>query len=765
MRKAHKTAVTYPFNLSWALLLGFALLAGPALAQVSVLTANYGKARTNANLNETVLNPLNVNATQFGKLFSVPVGGYINAQPLYVPNVTIPDKGTHNVVYVVTQHNDVYAFDADKQQGPLWHVNLGASVPGPDYQVADLSEVGILGTPVIDDTTNTIYVVAHTKETGNYIYRLHALDITTGAEKFGGPAVISASVASTNAGNVNGQFSFDPSQHLQRPGLLLLNNVVYIAFGSHNDSGPFHGWLMGYNAGNIQQQVSAFLTSPSGWGASIWLGGRGPAADTRGNIYVSTGNGSYDGSANWGMSVLKLDTSSGTPVVADWFTPDNWISLDDVDNDLGSSGPVLTVAGDIIAGGKEGIVYHLDSDTLGHEQNGNGQILQHFQAIGFGIFNMALWERPGSPILYLRAYNDAIKAFRMTNGLLETKPFTQSSFGAGLPYDGMAVSADGPAQFSAILWVTSTADPIKNGPGVLHALQASDLSNELWNSSMNSNRDSLGTLAKFTAPTIAEGKVYVPTFSNQLVVYGLLAQKKVIGDVVNSASILSGAVAPGELVVIYGSGLGPARLAGPQVDSSGHLSNNVAGTQVLFNQVLFNGEAAPLVYTRADQVGAIVPNSVAGQASAQVQVNYNGQSTPAFSTAVAVTAPGLFTLDQTGQGQAAILNQDNTINTAANPAERGSIVVLWATGQGLSDPDWADDVLASSPLPQPKNKVNVNIGGHWAQILYAGAAPGLAAVIQVNARVPYGIQPGRKVPVLMRIGDVMSQPGVTLAVR
>jgi uncharacterized protein (TIGR03437 family) len=759
MRKDHKTAVQHPF-WPYAFLFGCALLANPAPAQVSVLTANYGNARTNANLNETVLNPLNVNATQFGKLFSLPVGGSINGQPLYVPNVAIPGKGTHNVVYIVTHHNDVYAFDADKQQSPLWHVNLGSSVPGPDYQVADLSEIGILSTPVIDDTTNTIYVVAHTKETGNYIYRLHALDISTGDEKFGGPAVISASVAGTNAGNVNGMFSFDASQHLQRPGLLLLNNVVYIAFGSHSDTGAFHGWLMGYNAGNIQQQVSAFLTSPSGWGASIWQGGRGPAADTRGNIYVSTGNGTYDGSANWGMSVLKLDTSSGTPTVADWFTPDNWLTLDYDDNDLGSCGPVLTAAGDVIAGGKEGIVYHLDSDTLGHELDGNGQILQHFQAIGFGIYNMAWWERPGSPILYLRAFNDAIKAFRMTNGLLETKPFTQSSFGAGLPFDGMAVSADGPAQFSAILWVTSTANGTNNGSGVLHALQASDLSKELWNSNMNPSRDSLGTLAKFAAPTIANGKVYVSTFSNQLVVYGLLAQKEFIGDVVNSASNLSGPVAPGELVVVYGSGLGPGRLAGPQVNSSGHLSANVAGTQVLFN-----GEAAPLVYTRADQVAAIVPNSVAGQASAQVQVKYNGQSTPAFSTTVAVTAPGLFTLDQTGQGQAAVLNQDNTINSGANPAERGSIVVLWATGQGQSDPDWADDVLASSPLPQPKNKVNVNIGGHWAQILYAGAAPGLAAVIQVNARVPYGIQPGRKVPVQMRIGDAMSQTGVTMAVQ
>jgi uncharacterized protein (TIGR03437 family) len=758
MRKDHKKSIRYSFNC--AILFGFFLVDNSAMAQVSVLTANYGNARTNANLNERVLNPLNVNATQFGKLFSLAVGGYINGQPLYVSNVAIPGKGTHNVVYVVTQHNDVYAFDADTQQSPLWHLNLGPSVPGPDYHVADLTEIGILSTPVIDETTNTIYVVAHTKESGSYIYRLHALDITTGDERFGGPTIIAGNAPSRNTGIHNGQQTFDASQQLQRPGLLLLNNTVYIAFGSHNDAGNYHGWLMGYNAANIQHQTSVLLTSAHGWGAAIWQGGRGPAADAQGNIYVMTGNGSYDGAVNWGMSVMKVDTSSEATKVTDWFTPDNWQTLDDLDSDFGSCGPVLTNAGTVIAGGKEGILHLLDTQNMGHSQAGNGQVLQRFQAIGFGIFNIAYWERAGSPIVYVRAYNDAVKAFRMTNGQFETKPFTQSSFNAGLPFDGMAVSAEGAAQFSAILWVTLTANRDNSGPGVLHAFSASDLSKELWNSSMNPSRDGLGNLAKFTAPTIANGKVYVPTFSNRLVVYGLMTQKKLIGDVVNSASSLSGPVAPGELVVVYGSGLGPVTLASAQLDSSGHLSVNVAGTQVLFN-----GVAAPLIYTRADQVAAIVPNGVSGQQSVQVQVKYQGQSTPTFSTTVADTVPGLFTLDQSGQGQAAVLNQDNSINSAANPAGRGSIVSLWATGHGQSDPDWADDVLASSPLPQPKNKVNVNIGGHWAQILYAGAAPGLAAVIQVNARVPYGIQPGRKVPVLMRIGDAMSQAGVTMAVR
>jgi uncharacterized protein (TIGR03437 family) len=277
---------------------------------------------------------------------------------------------------------------------------------------------------------------------------------------------------------------------------------------------------------------------------------------------------------------------------------------------------------------------------------------------------------------------------------------------------------------------------------------------------MNSSRDSLGTLAKFTAPTIANGKVYVATFSNHLVVYGLLKQAKVIGDVVNSASILSGPVAPGELVVVYGSGLGPDAFTGPQIDSANRVSSDVAGTQVLFN-----GEAAPLIYTRADQVAVIVPNAVAGQGSVQVQVKYQGDSTPTFSITTADTAPGLFTLDESGQGQAAVLNQDNSINSAANPAPRGSIVSLWATGQGLSDPDWAEDLLAPDPLPLPKNKVNVNIGGQWSKVLYAGAATGLAAVIQVNVKVPDGIKPGTKVPVLLRIGGGLSQPGVTMTVQ
>ena len=228
----------------------------------------------------------------------------------------------------------------------------------------------------------------------------------------------------------------------------------------------------------------------------------------------------------------------------------------------------------------------------------------------------------------------------------------------------------------------------------------------------------------------------------------------------NSASNLGGNVAPGEIVVIYGSELGPPKLAGAELTSSGRLSSNVAGTQVLFNNV-----AAPLIYVRSDQVAAIVPNGVGGQSTAKVQVQYQNQSSPSFSIPVSQTAPGIFTLDQTGRGQGAILNQDNTINGRLSAAPPGSIVVLWATGQGPSDPDWAEDALATEPLPKPTNPVKVTIGGQDAEVLYAGAAPGLAAVMQLNVRVPTGIKTGSAVPIVLTIGNASSQPGVTLAVQ
>jgi uncharacterized protein (TIGR03437 family) len=753
---------TLPFHFSLVLFFAAAFhLTAQAPLGTNVLTANYGNARTNANLNETILSTLNVNATQFGKLFSLPVTGAINAQPLYVQSVSMADGKAHNVVYAATHHNDVYAFDADTQGAPLWHVNLGPSVPGTDFNVADLTQIGILGTPVIDATTNTLYVVAYTKESGNHIYRLHALDITNGQEKFGAPAVITAVVPGNNGfDSKNGLVTFVPSNQLQRPGLLLLNNVVYIGFGSHDDIGDWHGWLLGYSAANVQQQVSAFITSPGGWGGAIWQGGRAPAADANGNIYLATGNGTFDGKTDFAQSVIKL--SNGTATMADWFTPDNYKDLTDLDNDLGSCGPVLTSNGWLIAGGKEGVVYLMDQKNLGHTITGNGQILQHFQAIGFGIYNMAFWDRRGGSMLYVRADADVPKAFRIVNNQFQITPSSQAATKAALPYDGMAVSANGSATYSGVFWLTSTTDGDQDGDGTLHAFDALNLSEELWNSDINKARDGLGMLAKFSAPTVANGKVYVATFSGSLMVYGLLSQKALIGQVVNSASGLSGPVAAGEMVTINGADLGPAALAANPANAA---TTRTLETQLGTTQVMINGAAAPLLYARQDEVAAVVPNAVAGQTSVSIQVQYQGQSTPVIQVPVATTAPGLFTTDGSGRGQGAILNQDESVNSTANPAKRGSIVALFGTGEGPTDPPLPEDELAGPPYPKLTSSVTVTIGGQTAEIEYAGAAPDLAAVFVINARVPAGIQPGLKVPVVLSIGGVKTQSGVWLAVQ
>ena len=731
-------------------------------AGVNVLTANYNYARTNANLNETILSTLNVNATQFGKLFSLPVTGAINGQPLYVQNVTMVDGKVHNVVYVATHHNNVYAFDADKQGAALWQINLGASVPGTDFNIADLTEIGVLSTPVIDDTTNTLYAVAFTKENGEHIYRLHALDITNGQEKFGAPVVISASVPGNNGfDSKNGQVPFTASEHLQRASLVLLNNVVYLGFGSHDDISPWHGWLLGYNAANVQQQVSAYNTSPGGWGGAIWQGGRAPAVDTNGNIYFETGNGTFDGKLDFSESVVKLATNSGVTAMADWFAPDNFKNLTDLDNDLGSCGPLLTSNGWLIAGGKEGVVYLIDQNNLGHTVTGNGQILQHFQAIGFGIFNMAFWDRRGGSILFVRADADVPKAFRIVNNQFQTTPMSQGTTKAALPFDGMALSAYGSASYSGIFWLTSTTNGNEDGAGTLHAYNALDLSKELWNSDINSARDGLGMLGKFSAPTIANGKVYVATFSGSLMVYGLLSQQALIGQVVNSASGLSGPVAAGEMVTINGAGLGPTALATNPASAAtaGKLETSLGGTQVMVN-----GSAAPLLYARQDEVAAVIPNAVAGQTSITLQVQYQGQSTPTMNVPVTAIAPGLFTMDGSGRGQGAILNQDESVNSAANPAARGSIVALFGTGGGPYDPPLPEDALASAPYPQLTGAAAVTIGGQPADIEYAGAAPDLAGVFVISARIPAGIQPGSKVPVTVTIGGVKAQTGVWLAV-
>jgi hypothetical protein len=490
-------------------------------AQVNVLTANYDNQRTNANLQETILNLSNVNTTSFGKIASFPADGQIHAQPLYAAGVQVPGKGTHNIVYVATMHNSVYAIDGDAPQStvPLWHVNLGPSVPTTSDRTP---EIGILSTPVIDLARQAMYLVAETFEEGCPVFRVHALSLVDGHEVMHGPAVIAPIITgSPDAVGVrdDGSLPFDASQHLQRPGLALTNGTVYVAFGSYGDSGNWHGWLISYNASDLQDRVTVLNTSPNGYGASIWQSGRAPAIDSEGNLYVATGNGDYDGVTNFGESVLKISTADIH--VLDWYTPETWSELNDNDWDLGSSGVILLPNHLVLAGTKSGRLYLINSASMGHLGPNNSSSVQSISLNRSGIFDIALWNKDDGPIVYVMESWGPLKAFRIVEGQINAAMLSSNAPKISSAYAGIAVSANGNADGTAIVWQTTADYDTRQLSGTLQAFDALNLSNEIWNSDTVSE-DTLGRFAKFVAPTVVNGRVYVATCSNALVIYGLL---------------------------------------------------------------------------------------------------------------------------------------------------------------------------------------------------------------------------------------------------
>ena len=740
-------------------------------AQVDVLTANYDNNRTNANLDEGILNTNNVNPTQFGKLYAYPVDGQVYAQPLYVHALNMPGKGTLNVLYVATMHNSVYAFDADAANGtaPLWQVNLGSTVdpasfnlPGAAPYIDILHEIGILSTPVIDRAGNTIYVVNETLAGGSAAFFLHALDLATGSEKLNGPVEIQATVPGSGWGGtgdaVDGQLPLLAAGHIQRPGLLLANGSIYAGFGSHGDYAPWHGWIVAYNAADLPQQTAVFNTTPSTAGSAIWQGGRGLAADPAGSVYCSTGNGNYDGVMSWGQTVLRL---TPTLDIADWFTPAEYAAWTEDDMDFGSNGPILVPGTNfLIAGGKAGLVALIDRTNMGGQPL-DTDALQFFQAVPnsqFAIFNAALWNRPDGPVLYIWGDDDVLREFQMQNGIFNTSPVaSNSSVPNALPFSGMTVSSNAFVPGSGIYWATTVSNGTLPAAGTLHAFDAMNVSQELWNSDVQGTRDTLGSFTKFANPTVVNGKVYVPTDSKQVTVYGLLPVPGVTA-VVSAASFTSSAIAPGELVTIFGNSIGPSAPVG-LVLQSGKVETSLTGLTVGFD-----GTLAPLLYATAGQINAVVPFAVAGKSTTLMRVSAPDGATFSATLPLSTAAPAMFVTSASGQG--AILNGDLSVNSPAHPAARGSSVAIYATGAGLLSPSVADGTIVSATnLPLSVARISVTIGGQPATVGYQGAAPGLVAgVVQINAQVPANVTPGPAVPVTISVAGAAGLNTVTMAV-
>jgi hypothetical protein len=456
------------------------------------------------------------------------VDGDVYAQPLFVPAVEIPGKGVHNVIYVATEHNSVYAFDAGGQPAePLWRANFlnaGAgitTVPARDASCHFIApEIGITPTPVIDLPSGTIYVLARTKESGGalsadrYSQKLHALAITTGAEQFGGPVEIRAP----------GKTAFDALRELPRAALLLTGGQVYLTWGSACDVGPYHGWVMAYDAATLRQ-TAAFNASPDAAESGIWQSDNGPAADEQGNVYVATGNGKFTvaaGGRDYGDSLLKLRPRGGGLLVLDYFTPSDERALNSQDADLGSGGPMLLPAQPddprrmVLIGGKDGTLYVLDRARLGKFQASGGNAAQalHFSD---GIYSAPTYWNGR---VYMLASKDAVKSFAVRQGKLGERPDATGAQRFGNPGATPAISADGAR--NGIVWVIeSKAWNGADRPAVLHAYDAANVARELWNSEQNSNRDRVGLTLRFTIPTVVDGRVYVEA-KGRVDVYGLL---------------------------------------------------------------------------------------------------------------------------------------------------------------------------------------------------------------------------------------------------
>jgi len=515
----------------------------PAVHYISVTTMHNNNDRTGWNDHETILNVNNVNSAHFGKLFEMNVDDDIYAQPLVVSNLSIAG-GTHNVVYLTTVNNSVYAFNADDGT-PIWQKNFTPAGMRPPSN-ADLNALGacgghyldfsanfgIVGTAVIDSAAQTMYFVTRGTDGTNAAQYLHAINILTGGDVAGSPVKITASVAGHGDGAVNDSVPFNAITQNQRQGLTITNGTLFITWGSHCDVFPYHGWVMGYDPKTLQQTI-VYNTTPDGGGGGIWQSGMAPAADANGNLYTGVGNGTvgvdtdYLDSRNRAESSVKLSVSGNTMTVATYFTPTEFAAMNPIDHDFGSIGALLVPNSNyFFTGSKGGILYLLDRDNMGGYTNALNQV---HQALNLNIDDehcqAAYYKGTSNEFIYVWSQNNPLHAFPFdrSSSMLDLNHLVLGTVAGptGLSGADLSVSSHGSLDSTAILWAAYGQPGCDAGhyvcAGELHAFAASDVTKELW----NSKDDPVGDFAKFSPPTIVNGHVYLSTFSKKVVVYGL----------------------------------------------------------------------------------------------------------------------------------------------------------------------------------------------------------------------------------------------------
>ncbi|PYT80958.1 MAG: pyrrolo-quinoline quinone [Acidobacteria bacterium] len=519
-------------EIGWGMV---ALTIGATGTTAQITTSQYDNLRTGATLNEKTLTPQKVNTQRFGKLGAFHVDGAVYAQPLFLPGVEIPGKRKHNVLFVATEHDSVYAFDAERPNDPpLWKVSLldrkrdEETVPARDVQCPFIQpEVGITSTPVIDLQSGTLYVLARTMighfgGDNQYFQYLHALAITTGAEKFGGPKQIAASVRGRGDGNKNDEVQFDTLKENPRAALLLTNNALYLTWGSSCDVDPYHGWVMAYDPQTLAQKAVLNVT-PDGREGGIWASDTGLGADADGNVYVAIGNGTFDaatGGRNYGDSLLKLALKNSSLVVADYFTPFNQEQLSDADADLGSSGPLLLPDQPgphrhlLVQPSKGSMIYVIDRDKMGQYQAQGDAVVQRIRMSGSGMGAMAYWNGH----VYFACSDDRLRDYALENGQLKLK----SSSGIRFDDPGATPSISADGNKDAIVWAIATKT--WNGadrPAILYGFDANNLEQPIYTSEQNSRRDRAALATRFVIPVVVNGRVYFSA-RGEVEVYGLL---------------------------------------------------------------------------------------------------------------------------------------------------------------------------------------------------------------------------------------------------